>query len=116
MEQVRLTRRSVTVAADGGTVVAADIADDGSAVFLQFNIGAGPLPNTTRHRLIETIFQAPEFSNHRTIKAALPLGDVELLEAIRRHCTAIRVRAAGASCLVDGESIPSNPTLASGTR
>jgi hypothetical protein len=115
MTQPRPAGRSVRVDVGGGTVAAADIADDGTAVIVQFHIGAGAMPYRIRHRLIETVFEAPEFSNNRIIKAALPLGDVELLEAMRRHCTDIRVRAAGATCLVDGESIPANLTLASGT-
>jgi hypothetical protein len=105
MTELNLSGRSVSVCNDGRTLAAAEIADHGAAVFLQFRVGAGPLPSTVRQQLIEATFNAPELKTDRPIKAALPLGDIELLEALRQHCRDVHVRAAGASCLVDGHSV-----------
>jgi hypothetical protein len=52
---------------------------------------------------------APELRTDRPIRAALPLGDVELLEALRQDCRDVHVRAAGASCLLDGQSVSAQP-------
>src|SRR5256885_1830355 len=109
MKQPDVTSQSVSIDADDGcTVAAAEVADDGEAVHLQFRIAAGHLPTQVRHRLIETVFELPAFAEDRNVKAALPLGDSELLEAMRGHCKELHTRAAGASCLLDGESMPSN--------
>lgn len=88
---------------DGHPIAHADVSDDGAVVELRFSVDQGHLPFLARELLVEATFGLPSLKEPRLVHATLPLGDVDLLAGLRRHCSHVDVRAAGASCLVDAE-------------
>lgn len=93
----------VLVEDDGRPVAHVDVSDDGAAVDLRFAVNRGHLPIHTRRLLVEAAFDLPPLKEPRLVHATLPLGDVDLLAGLRRHCTHVDARPAGATCLVDAD-------------
>jgi hypothetical protein len=85
---------------EGQQLAAARLHEHGSVVELQFVVTGTP-PAALRQRLIDQLFARPEMRAPRPMQASLPLGDADLLDGLRRHCTTWHSRAAGATCLVD---------------
>lgn len=85
---------------DGRQLAAARLYEHGHVVELQFVVTGTP-PAALRQRLIDQVFARPEMRAPRPMQASLPLGDADLLDGLRRHCTTWHSRAAGATCLVD---------------
>jgi hypothetical protein len=100
----RLSR--VLVENHGRPVATADVVDDGAVVHMRFGIDHGHLPMQVRPRLVDAAFDLPVLKKTRAVQATLPLGDIELLAGLRRHCVHVDTRAAGASCLVDAMTEP----------
>ncbi|HEY7050425.1 MAG TPA: hypothetical protein VH373_24635 [Jatrophihabitantaceae bacterium] len=92
---------AVAIVADGRTIASADVQGRGTSVRVSFSISHGHLPIQVRRRLVDAVFELPEVRGSRAVLATLPLGDVDLLNGLRAHCTAMSTRAAGATCLVD---------------
>lgn len=90
----------VLIETEGRAVAAAEVYD-GPVVQLRFRIDHGHLPMQVRRRLIDAVFDLPVLQAQRPIQASIPLGDTELLAALRSHCAKVDTRAAGATCLVD---------------
>lgn len=83
-------------------VAEADIRRSGSSIELIVDITAGHHPREVRSRLIDAVFDIDVMKKPFALSATLPEGDVDLLTAVTAHCTDVRVRAAGHSCLIDG--------------
>jgi hypothetical protein len=78
--------------------------DDGDAgVAVTFEIAAGHLPPHVRRELVEAVFALPELRDSHRLRVTMPLGDAELLESLRARCHDLNTRAAGSTCLVDGD-------------
>ena len=93
----------VLVEDDGHAIAHVDVNDDGAIVDLRFSVNQGHLPVRARRLLVEAAFDLPMLKEPRLVHATLPLGDVDLLDGLRRHCTHLDTRAAGATCLVDAD-------------
>jgi hypothetical protein len=92
----------VLVEDDGRPIAHVDVSDNGAAVDLRFSVNRGHLPMPARRLLVEAAFDLPLLKEPRLVHATLPLGDVDLLAGLCRHCTHVDTRAAGATCLLDG--------------
>jgi hypothetical protein len=92
----------VRIKANDVAIATADVTNDGSSARLQFQVAAGHLPPTTRRQLVHAVFELPALRRRLAVRASIPLGDVDLLLALRQYCFGIQSRAAGATCLVDG--------------
>ena len=102
---------SVHVATDQGTyhvgiddglchVAYADIRPTATGVDLALELAAGhhsPLCLVA----LSTRFDIDVMKTARTLSATLPLGDVDLLNGLARHCVNVHTREAGCSCLLD---------------
>jgi hypothetical protein len=95
--------RQVKVAEHGEVVAVADIepTDDDSVVRASLHARAGHLPPGTRTRLVDGVLDLPQTADGNRLEATIPLGDGESLDRLRERCDDVRVRPAGASCLVD---------------
>ena len=85
-----------------GTAVA-EVRVGANTVDVRFSAPAGHLPADARSSLVAAVFALPDLHTHRRLRATVPLGDAELLLQVRRRCPEARARAAGASCLLDGQ-------------
>lgn len=85
-----------------GPVATADVTRHGGDVDVHFHVDGGHAPPGTRARLMAQVFARPELRGCRRLHASMPIGDAELLEELRRRCSAQSTRAAGASCLIEG--------------
>jgi hypothetical protein len=85
--------------------VEADVTLGATALQVRFRVGSGHIPISYRPELVELIFALPEARTAQVLQATLPLGDFQLLSALGRRCSTVRTRAAGATCLFDGELI-----------
>lgn len=93
----------VSVAAGYLPVAFADIRPSSSVIELSIDIAAGNPSPRVRSQLIDAVFHLDFMHNPVTLLATLPLGDVDLLDDVALHCADIHTRAAGGSCLVDGQ-------------
>src|SRR5262245_39278533 len=80
----------------------ADIRPSSFGVELNIDVAAGNPSPSLRRRLIDVVFDLDVMRTPRTLLAALPLGDVDLLDGVVQHCASVHTRSAGHSCLVDG--------------
>ena len=80
----------------------ADIRSSCSCVELTIDVAAGNPSAGLRRRLVDVVFDLDVMHTPRTLLAALPLGDVDLLDGVAQHCASVHTRSAGHSCLVDG--------------
>ena len=80
----------------------ADVRPTCSSVELSIDVATGNPSPRLRRRLIDAVFDLDIMCAPRTILAALPLGDVDLLDCVAQHCASVHTRSAGCSCLVDG--------------
>jgi hypothetical protein len=91
---------------DGRCVASVETYDDhtGEAgVAITFEVAAGHLPPHVRRDLVDAVFELPELRHSHHLRATMPLGDAELLTSLRAHCGHLNARAAGSTCLVDGD-------------
>ena len=92
--------RPIHITPDDGVAATITVAES-DEVLVAVEIEAGHLASSARHDLVEAIFAHPAVQHSSRIRATVPLGNSELLEAFGRHCPDVRTRAAGATCLVD---------------
>lgn len=97
----------VLITQDGHPIAVADIRNVGATVQLQFSVNSGHLPANARRHLVETIFARHHLLQGRSLRASVPLGDVDLLAGLAARCTDFHTRAAGTTCLV--EATVANP-------
>ena len=89
---------------DGATLAVAHIdlvAADTTRASL--HVAPGHLPLGVRTRLVDAVFDDPEVQARRHVQVTLPLGDVEILDRLRRRSLLLASRAAGSTCLVEAE-------------
>jgi hypothetical protein len=96
----------VLVQEDGHSIAHVDVRANGAVVELRFSVSRRHLPVLARDLLVEAAFDLPPLKESRRVHATLPLGDVDLLAGLRRHCTHVNTRAAGATCVVDAQVSP----------
>ena len=94
----------VVVWMDSTPLASADIAVDRASITLQFAVTPGHLPRDARLDLLEAVFGLLGEEPSRTVQAAIPLGDSDLLAGLTRHLIGVRTRAAGATCLIDART------------
>ena len=87
----------VTPEGGGATVVI-----EPNCVYVNFHVDSGHLPACTRSHLVDSVFSLSQLGSGRMLHASVPVGDVELLDALRDKCTDMTVHTAGATCLVEG--------------
>ena len=94
------------VSVDAGPyhIAYADVRPTGSTVELSIDVTTGNPSPRLRRRLIDAVFDLDVMHSPRTLLATLPLGDVDLLDDMAQHCVSVHTRAAGHSCLVDGQA------------
>ncbi len=80
----------------------ADVRPTCSSVELSVDVAMGSASPRLRRRLIDAVFDLDVMGTPRTLLAALPLGDVYLLDCVSQHLASVQTRSAGHSCLVDG--------------
>lgn len=93
----------VSIDAGHDHVAFAHIQPSRSMIKLSLDIAAGNPSPRVRSQLIDEVFRLEVMHNPVTLLATVPLGDVDLLDGVARHCVDIHTRAAGGSCLVDGQ-------------
>jgi hypothetical protein len=101
-------RRKITVE-DGGEVVARAtvITPDGTgAAHAEVSMAPGHLPVGTRQRVADTVHEAVVADHAAHLTASVPQGDAELVDGIRDHLSDVRMRAAGASTIIEGDVNP----------
>jgi hypothetical protein len=91
----------LTVERAGEPVVEAVVAEVPDGVDIHFQVQAGHVPVEARPELVAAVFALPEVTNAHELHAAVPLGDVQLLDGLREHCDHMQTRAAGVTCLVE---------------
>jgi hypothetical protein len=98
------TRHDVTVVLTQGGAVAGDavIAPHGEAVDIRFCVASGHWPPAMREELLDAVFGINDVQDSSRLCAAIPLGDVQLLEGLAARCASLRTRAAGSTCLLEG--------------
>jgi hypothetical protein len=113
------TEHDVTVVLTEGGAVAGDavIAPHGDVVDIRFCVASGHWPMGMREALLDAVFGVHDVQESSQLSAAIPLGDVQLLEGLSARCGCVRTRAAGSTCLLDGHLIahPDDAHTDSGT-
>jgi hypothetical protein len=93
---------NISIDAGHNHVAYADIRPTSSNIELSIDVATGNPSPRLRSRLIDAVFDLEVMHTPGTLLATLPLGDVDLLDGVARHCVNVHTRAAGHSCLVDG--------------
>jgi hypothetical protein len=92
-------------------LVSADVLVDDLHVEISITVSGGQIAPGDREHLVDQIFAVPGVADARVIRASIPVGDIELLDALRLRCRALQVRAAGSTCLIEGILISSRDQL-----
>ena len=81
----------------------AEVVRRDGVVHVCFHVSGGHIPRDARRQLIDLVLDLPEIAAEHELHATVPLGDTELIEGLRAHCHNLQTRAAGATCLLDGD-------------
>jgi hypothetical protein len=93
----------VRITEDGRLLAEAEVhvpAAQPDPVRVSVHVGSGHVPPHTRARLLDRVLTVPGITPGRSLDLTIPLGDPDLLDALRARCRTVRPRAAGATCLV----------------
>lgn len=107
MTELRETRTAlgrparVWVADEAGRRASATVAADGRVATITLTVPCGSVATGVRRALVRQVFALPAVRACRAIRASAPLGDVELLDELRRFLPRAQTRAAGATCMID---------------
>jgi hypothetical protein len=95
----------LTVEEDGVVMADATVSplDSDHRTYVQVHVAAGHLPCGTRHKLVDALYEAVSGSNATSLVATVPLGDAELVEGLREHLFNVKLRAAGATSILEGQ-------------
>ena len=77
--------------------------DPTGRVQAQVHVEPGHLPPGTRQAMAEALHERVQSTDAEHLTAAVPLGDGELIDGIRRPLTDVNLRAAGATSLIEGD-------------
>ncbi len=97
----------------GGITAAVD--ERGTAVRVGFHVPPGHVEPEAKAHAVDAVLALPAVRRHRRLEITLPMGDHELLSAVRNQCRARRIRPAGASVLVDAEIGHDAPAATAGS-
>lgn len=85
-----------------GTVAGARIRENGDCLSVDIWLDRGTLPHHLRTDLARGVLAHPTARPGRTLLAAFPCGESELLEGLRSGLTGVQTRVAGSTCLLEG--------------
>lgn len=85
-----------------GPIAGAELSDDGEHLRVTFWLASGCLPRRLPAELVDAVLRSPAARPGRTVQAAFPCGQYEVLAALRGRLGQVRVRLAGATCLLGG--------------
>ena len=80
---------------------------DAATARASLHVSAGHLPAGTRVRLVDAVFDDPDVRSCHRVQFTIPLGDTEILDRVRQRGLLTTFRAAGSTCLVEAELMPS---------
>ena len=101
-------KRKITIE-DSGEVVAhaTVITPDGTGeAQAEVSMAPGHLPVGTRQRVADAVHEAVVADHAGHLTASVPQGDAELVDGITDHLSDVHMRAAGASCIIEGDVDP----------
>ncbi|MET1006034.1 MAG: hypothetical protein ABWX96_10820 [Propionibacteriaceae bacterium] len=100
--------REITVEGSGEVLARATVTTpDGSGeARAQVSMAPGHLPVGTRQRVADAVHEAVVADHAGHLTASVPVGDAELVDGIRDRLSDVHVRAAGASCIIEGDVDP----------
>lgn len=79
---------------------------DGAMLTIHIDCVAGHQPPWARRLLVHDLLNRARQAGIRRVLLVVPLGDTEILDALREHCDTITTRAAGVSCILEAEIDP----------
>ncbi len=79
---------------------------DADTARASLHVVPGHLPAGTRARLVDAVFDDPGVRSRRRVQLTLPLGDTEILDRVRQRGVVGGFRAAGSTCLLEAELLP----------
>lgn len=79
---------------------------DADTARASLHVVPGHLPAGTRARLVDAVFDDPGVRSRRRVQLTLPLGDTEMLDRVRQRGVVGGFRAAGSTCLLEAELLP----------
>jgi hypothetical protein len=86
------------------TVAAAEVTvsgDAGSTAHAALHATSGHVPPGKRADLVDAVMDLPEVQASNRLQAAVPIGDSEFLERLRKRTEQTATRPAGSTALVD---------------
>jgi acyl-CoA reductase-like NAD-dependent aldehyde dehydrogenase len=100
--------RHLDVARDGQVLAQATMSgpDDAGEACAQVHMAPGHLPVGTRQQMVDAVLDAVNDTHADRLTAAVPRGDVELMEGLCEHLHDVKLRAAGATSIIEGELTP----------
>ena len=99
----------IVIDGDDGRTLAVAMIDviDPTVVRASLHVVPWHLPSGTRSRLVDAWVDDPDVRAHHQVQLTVPLGDIEILDRVRAWRTIAAFRAAGSTCLVEAEPLPS---------
>jgi len=91
-----------TAVGPAGPIAGAELIDDGAHLRLTFWLASGCLPRRLPAELVDAVLRSPAARPGRTLQAAFPCGQYEVLAALRERLGHVHVRLARATCLLGG--------------
>lgn len=76
---------------------------DGDTLNIHIGCVAGHQPPWARRLLVHDLLDRAEHAGLHRVLMVVPLGDSEILDALREHCDHVSIRAAGSTCIVEAE-------------
>ena len=101
----------ITLEEDGRLLAEATLSevDEAGRLQAQVHVEAGHLPPGTRQAMADALHERVQSTSAAHLTAAVPLGDGELIDGIRRPLTDVTLRAAGVTSLIDGDLPQGDP-------
>jgi len=84
----------------------------GPALSVHIECASGHQPPWARRLLVHDVLARAERAEVERVLVIIPLGDSEVLDALRAHCHDVVTRSAGSTCIVEarlGVAVPAAP-------
>ena len=109
-------RHTIQIEDDGLTLASAEVhaTDRPGVVHTDLHAESGPLPPSTRTRIVDALLEHPDVHSADHMVATMPLGDTEMLQRVRERCEDVEVHAAGATKIVDARLTRTGGSAAEG--
>jgi hypothetical protein len=102
---------SVRISASaGGAAATALVNTTSTSIDFHISVQGALVPNFVKERLLTAVLTFVPARVQR-VTATIPLGDIEMLEAIRQRSVRFASHAAGSTCLIDAHLAASLPGL-----